>query len=373
MKAAWRARHALRGWILESRAGRFRDPVAKLRFLRQKQGLSGRRPSNAGKILRVAAACLLLLAPIPTAFDAVWEIEPANPPPEPPEIWRVEEKDGVELFSNGLRIENRMAVEGAPRTYPVYHPETLGLTRWRSQPAGIVYHTTESHIAPFSPDHNGRLRRVGRWVLEYVRDSRSYHFVIDRFGRVHRVVRESDAAHHAGSSIWADEQSLYVNLNASFLGISFETETRDLARGAEINQAQIHAGRVLTEMLRRKYGIPAANCVTHAQVSVAPSTMFVGNHLDWSANFPFEELGLANNYRIPLPAVAIFGFRFDRDFQKATDSALGRGLAMGEDLFRRRASALRLSADQHRAAVQRRYREIVKALATERSAREKTT
>ena len=31
-----------------------------------------------------------------------------------------------------------------------------------------------------------------------------YNFLIDRFGRVYRVVQESDAANHAGNSIWAE-------------------------------------------------------------------------------------------------------------------------------------------------------------------------
>jgi len=79
------------------------------------------------------------------------------------------------------------------KAVPVYDRRTLELLEWRSGPAGIVYHTTESNIAPFDEEHSVRLRRVGRWMLEYVRDNRSYHFVIDRFGRVHRIVREAGA------------------------------------------------------------------------------------------------------------------------------------------------------------------------------------
>ena len=321
--------------------------------------------------MRVAAAALL--APSPTASDAWLAATVETPSPalsRPPEVWLVEERDGVEYFSNGLRVETRGAVEGRPRRYPVYDAATLELREWRAVPAGIIYHTTESHIAPFRPEQNGRLRLAGQWMLDYVRRNRSYHFVVDRFGRVHRIVAEADAASHAGASVWASGGELFVNLNTSFLGVAFETETREPARGAELTPAQTLAGRLLTEMLRARYRIAEANCVTHAQVSVAPAAMLVGNHLDWSANFPFEELGLADNYGQPIAAVAIFGFRFDREFQRATRSALGLGLAAGEELFRRRASALGRSEFQHRAAVVRRYREIVGALRNDARAKE---
>ena len=53
-------------------------------------------------------------------------------------------------------------------------------------------------------------------MLEFVKQNRSYHFVIDRFGRVFRIVKESDSANHSGMSIWGDDKGVYVNLNPSF-------------------------------------------------------------------------------------------------------------------------------------------------------------
>ena len=67
------------------------------------------------------------------------------------------------------------------------------------------------------------LRRIGESLLAYVQRRQAYNFVIDRFGRVFRVVPEEEAANHSGYSTWADEKWLYVNLNESFLAISFET------------------------------------------------------------------------------------------------------------------------------------------------------
>ena len=62
------------------------------------------------------------------------------------------------------------------------------------------------------------LKRLGESLLEYVRRKHAYHYLIDRFGRVYRVVAESDTANHAGYSVWADDEWFYVNLNESFLG-----------------------------------------------------------------------------------------------------------------------------------------------------------
>ena len=67
-------------------------------------------------------------------------------------------------------------------------------------------------------------------------------------------------------------------------------------------------------MLRARFGIPAVNCVTHAQVSVNPSDRRVGYHTDWSYGFPYEQIGLPDNYSRTLPSVALFGFVCDRAY-----------------------------------------------------------
>src|SRR5574341_2120807 len=69
-------------------------------------------------------------------------------------------------------------------------------------------------------------------------------FLIDRFGRVWRVVRETDAANHAGWSVWADEHWVYLNLNDSFLAVAFEASS---GAPAPVNPAQVRAGRALVE------------------------------------------------------------------------------------------------------------------------------
>ena len=44
-------------------------------------------------------------------------------------------------------------------------------------------------------------------LLRYVQQNRLYHYVIDRFGRVYRVVAEESKANHAGHSVWAQRRA----------------------------------------------------------------------------------------------------------------------------------------------------------------------
>lgn len=366
---------------IERRAGRIEDPVRRLRYLRRAMAIPPplpapvstpappakiRRKSLIPRAIGIAAAVAILFVPTPagTAETSARErglliprdaAAPSLPKPVP-KIWTVERTDTTEVFSNGLRVDLTYAVSNRPRAaFPVF-PLTgdFAAARTRITPVGIVYHTTESHLAPFEEDENRRLRQLGRNLLEWVRQERAYHYVIDRFGRVYRVVAESDAANHAGNSVWADADGIYVNLNDSFLGISFEGQTgaRD-----EVTPAQIASAKVLTEMLRSRYSIPAENCVTHAQVSVNPVNMHIGAHTDWAADFPFAALGLPDNYSISLPSVWTFGFDYDDAFLRVTGNGW-KGLFLAAAQVERQASAQHLPLERYRAMLQRRFKDI---------------
>jgi N-acetyl-anhydromuramyl-L-alanine amidase AmpD len=192
-------------------------------------------------------------------------------------------------------------------------------------------------------------------LLEFVREKQAYHFVIDRFGRVHRIVAESDSANHAGRSVWADARWVYINLNSSFLGISFEGETQDLKEN--LTPAQIHAGRVLTDMLRSRYRIAKENCVTHAQVSVNPDNMKIGYHTDWAGNFPFHEMGLEDNYAQPIAALFLFGYGYDPTFVESTGARLWKGLLLAEERLLEEATVEGHTVAEHKKILQKRYRE----------------
>jgi len=277
----------------------------------------------------------------------------------------VDSNEQFDLYSNGLRVENRLATSTQSRAYIALAHDgagEIGPGVRRFDPVGIVYHTTESHIAPFQEEQNRTLIRAGEDLLEYVRQNRSYHFVIDRFGRVFRIVRESDYANHAGHSIWADENWIYLNLNQSFLGIAFEAQSRGAGESLPANSAQLHAARILTEMLLARYQIAPENCVTHAQVSVNPANLHAGFHTDWPGNLPFSQLGLADNYARPLPSVTLFGFGSAELQALAGDSAFAKSIESSQQQIQNEAAQRGLPLERYRETLQKRYRDALAAL-----------
>lgn len=358
--------------FLDWRASQIGDPIARLRFLRR--AVSTASAPRKRSFREHLALCLVLVVAGTAAVHRGTAIS-AAPHPTPAaylhdtsRIWQVESTDEYESYSNGLRIEKRFATPNRPRPrYRVFdrNQPTGDHYQWRNQVAGIVFHTTESHMAPFERDANERLRRAGTSVLADVSTRRCYHYVIDRFGRVWRIVQESDVAWHAGKSVWADASGIYVNLNESFLGISFEGRTQSDGTAADTaTEPQIHAARLLTDMLRAKYRIPAANCATHAQVSVSSENMRIGYHTDWAGNFPFAQLGLPDNYQEPLPALWTFGFEYDPIFIRVTGNRPWPGLTLAEQHIREQAALAGVSPAQYRQTLQQRYRRIILALYT---------
>jgi N-acetylmuramoyl-L-alanine amidase-like protein len=260
---------------------------------------------------------------------------PGSPPVSPPEgepgpalpqaaglapsaVWLVENGADFEQYSNGLRIDTSFAVPGPPRSYRVFEADgTFGPTVY-SVPVGILFHTTESDVWPLEASFNENLRDSSHRLLRYLSRNRLYHYLIDRFGRVYRVVGEDGKANHAGHSVWAAEGRTYLSLNHAFFGVAFETRW-DGGRALPITQAQLASGRMVTEYLRQRYGIAAEMCVTHGLTSVNPRTHRIGHHLDWARGFPFEAFGLPDQYRRPAPSVAAFGFGYDEEFLRVLD------------------------------------------------------
>jgi hypothetical protein len=283
----------------------------------------------------------------------------ATLPGTPPRVWLVERKGPLEIYSNGLRVENEFLTETRARGYHAFDRQSRRASGVETRPAGIVFHTTESRMAPFEPSQNSRLRRNGRDLLSFIARNRLYHFVIDRFGRVFRVVAETDYANHAGRSLWADDGHIYWNLNQSFLGVAFEaqTETEPAGAGDIATRAQIDAARVLTEMLRFKYGIAAANCVTHAQVSINLQSMRLGYHTDWAANFPFRDMGLGGGYDTPVAALTLFGFDYDSAFLRANGGRVWTGLVIAEEQLVREAAAHGTTMELYRRTLRQRFRD----------------
>jgi N-acetylmuramoyl-L-alanine amidase len=375
--------------VIEWRAQRIEDPLDRLRFLRQATNnsikwqatlLQPRRwqvvSGGLFFVMITISAFALARHPAATTGGALPEFGTTRGGVQTiPKVWLVETKADSEIYSNGLRIENKFAVSNEPRSsYPVFARRDVQETplEWRTQPSGIVYHTTESLQFPFEPAATKSIQQVDGDVLGFVRHTHAYHFLIDKFGQVFRVVRESDVAYHAGFSVWGDDRAVFVNLNAIFLGIAFETHSQPDQETATATAAQIHSARVLTQMLRSKYQIPAADCVTHAQVSVNPDNKLVGFHTDWASNFPFSELGLGDNYLEPSVSIDSFGFTYDSTLVKATGSRYWQGLILAEEQLRAQAMNQGLTQAEYRKILQGKYSKILRAVRGNSAEKEKS-
>lgn len=352
---------------IERRAQSLGDPIESLRYLRQ----ATHAAATPGRI-RWTVPIVLSVALTGLRSDAVPAIPSLTVTPsaaiqraaqafKTPNVWPVEQTRDYDLYSNGLRIENAMAVSNEPRLYRlIAHSGAAG--PMRTQPAGIVFHTTESDQTAFEPEQNHTIASLGHDLLLYVRRMHAYHFVIDRFGRVHRIVVESDTANHAGPSVWADSKWTYVDLNSSFLSVAFEAAMQPSQ--SIITEGQLRAAKALTEMLRAKYNLAAENCVVHAQISVNPDNWHIGLHADWGFAFPFQELGLPDNYRIPSPAIYLFGFEYDPVYTSVTGPDIWNGLAQSEQRVAAAAAENRMSPAQYRGVLHQRFRDAQTAVHT---------
>lgn len=365
---------------LDARAAAITDPIERLRYLRERApalALSTEPPQRRFQWDRrwsFAAAIVAVLVPLQAVSDARDSMRlyvPASVPVEGrlayegdperyPNIWLVDSRPDEELYSNGLRVEVRHAVANRPRSYyRLDRSKNLEISKNPySEPAGIVFHTTESLVAPFQQENTARIRRAGQALIDYIASQRSYHYLIDRFGRVFRIVQERDAAHHAGLSVWADARYGYLNLNDPFLGVAFEGTTQPEGMDRAVTDAQIHSARVLTEMLRSRYRIPMANCITHAQVSVNPLNREVGFHHDWGRNLPFGALGLPNNYLEPLAATYLFGFIYTPNYLSLTNESLWAGLRSADQTLKQQAHSRNLTVSQYQDQLFDQYRRL---------------
>lgn len=362
---------------VEWRANRIPDPVNRLRYLRARTGLSLATAKDKSKMhwhwIRVGLIVLCSgfailpfrpssIASADKLHDVVPSVNPQNLPPD--SVWQIENTAAYENYSNGLRIEKQYAIGNAPRTrYRVFRREhpTMDKFEWKTAIAGIVYHTTESHVAAFQAANTAVQNKADLWTIADIQKRRCYNYVIDRYGRVWRVVNEDSVAWHAGRSIWSDPSGTYVDVNESFLGIAFEAQTYNESQ-ATATPAQIHSARALTDMLRTKYKIPSYNCVTHAQVSVSAEFMKIGHHTDWAGNFPFIAMGLPDNYALPLASVWAFGFDYDPTFVRATGNRMWQGLIYADQMTREQATLASLTPPQYKQLLQQRYKQLIQAL-----------
>lgn len=299
-----------------------------------------------------------LAAPLPATRPVAAAAPPVSAVPEtrgvrPERIWLVEKSATHELWSNGLRVDTSLSVMGAPRAFRVFDRQRGLQPEVFTEPVGILFHTSESDVWPLDAGFNENLRDSTQKLLRYLRRNTTYHYLIDRFGRVWRVVDEGSKANHAGHSVWADGSRVFLNLNHAFLAVSFETRWEG-GRALPITEAQFAAGRQLTDQLRQRHAIPAQMAVAHGLTSVNPKKRLIGHHVDWARGFPFAAFGLADPYRVPAPAVALFGFSYDEEFLRVMQEPWP-GVRLAEAALQREAVAAGLTPEALRKQRQELY------------------
>jgi len=275
---------------------------------------------------------------------------------KPDKVWRVGEEGEIEKYSNGCRILTKYEIENRPRGYySIPRGSDTDGEQVRRDIVGIVYHTSESDIVPFIPENNNSIQKRTEWLINGILKKKAYNYLIDRYGEIHRIVRDDQAAFHSGNSIWADDQNTYVLLNESFIGICFESTVEGETLEETLTEAQIIAGRALTNVLRSKYNISDANCTTHGLVSINPDNMLIAFHHDWVRNFPFEAMGLSDKYKIPPPNMLDYGFTYDEDILEKLGRKLWEGAFAAEDEFKKRAEKARVNPELLRRRLRERY------------------
>ena len=360
--------------------------------------LSLKETQNSGWKRGVVRKPIIYPKPIMTALalQRPKDVEPRPPLREPPPvaetkvaayltqpIWLVEKTSGSELYSNRLQIFTRYAVANIPRSYRPFfrHLNRSPASAINSDRiAGILFHTSESDLVPFRPEMNISIKQKSKRLIKYLQRRKSYNFIIDRFGRVYRLVQEDHAAFHAGNSIWADDEEFYLNLNHAFIGICFEgrdfeeiesqnyvdswnpqaTAPRLRPNGiSSLTEAQLRSGKELTDWLRVKYNISQHNCVPHALVSVNTEKKLIGYHLDLSKGFPFAKFSLSNKYNEPLPSIVDFGFFYDEYFEKIFGGEIWPGIRASEEILQRRCKRTNISLNQYRIYLNTKYDEYI--------------
>ena len=286
-------------------------------------------------------------------------------------IWLVEKTNDVETYSNRLQIITSFCVDNIPRSYVAFPKKTdtlPGEDRLTTKVRGILYHASEGDMAPFKPEKNQLLKKYSSQLLKYACRKKGYHYLIDRFGRVYRIVRERDAAFHAGNSVWADENSIFLNLNHAFIGICFEGKgfeevyepgsTKPRIRVVDqttVTNAQIQSGKELTDWLRYHYRIPQENCVPHGIASVYPKNRLIGYHLDLAHGFPFNRFSLGNKYNEMIPSITEFGFKGDRYFREALNDNVWPGVNRSEEYLKKKAKQAGISVREYRKKLNLRF------------------
>jgi hypothetical protein len=90
--------------------------------------------------------------------------------------------------------------------------------------------------------------------------------------------------------------------------------------------------------------------------------MLIGDHTDWAGNFPFLEMGLRDNYEIPVAGMYTFALEYDQNFVKQTGVRLWKGLVLAEEQLRQDAASHGVPLTTYRKDRQQKLKEMLEAL-----------
>ena len=102
----------------------------------------------------------------------------------------------------------------------------------------------------------------------------SAHYVICKDGTIHHMLNDYMRAWHAGIGKWGND----ADINSSSIGIELDNNGFET-----FTDAQMHSLLTLLESLKKKYNIPTANFIGHADI--APT-----RKVDPNIFFPWKEL-----------------------------------------------------------------------------------
>jgi hypothetical protein len=89
-------------------------------------------------------------------------------------------------------------------------------------------------------------------------------------------------------------------------------------------------------------------CVTHGLTSVAPKQHLIGYHMDWARGFPFAAFCLPDQYAVPPPSIALFGFTYSDTLAQAVGEGWP-GLAAADAVLAKEADGAHVSIESLRA------------------------
>ncbi len=106
----------------------------------------------------------------------------------------------------------------------------------------------------------------------------SAHYVINRNGKIYRLIKDNQIAWHAGKSCWAN----YKNLNENSLGIELVNKGHRFGY-TSFSKKQLLSLIKLSKNLIKKYNIKQKNIIGHSDI--APL-----RKIDPGEKFPWQEL-----------------------------------------------------------------------------------